>query len=45
MAFDERQTAGFGKQIDQYNRLVVDLEIVGRDHIAKRLVPDIGPGR
>jgi len=45
MAFNQRQPAGFREQIDLYHRLVVDLEIVSRDNIAKHPVLDMGPRR
>ena len=45
VTFQQRQSAGLGEQIHQHHRLVVDLEAVSRDHIAKHLVADIGPWR
>src|SRR5580698_5553173 len=45
VTLDERQAPGFREQIDQHDRLVVDLEAVGSHDLPEQCVPDIGPGR
>src|SRR5207247_495346 len=45
MAFHQRQTSGFGEQIDQHYRLVIYLTIVSTYHLPKQGMPDIGPWR
>jgi len=45
VTLDQRQPAGFGEQVDQDHRLVVDRKTMGCDHVAEYLVADIGPGR
>jgi hypothetical protein len=43
MAFHQRQSAGFRKQIDQHHRLVIHFEIVRVCNFPEQFVADIGP--